>query len=112
MIIHLRAGNQATRSPARRCRTVRPRAAAARWVRDCGCAHLRPAVQHQLFIFVAPSRATSGGDRPAMRYDLVLRSRQTVLPEGIRPAAVAVSGPVITAVAGYGEPLEAARGAD
>ena len=42
----------------------------------------------------------------------MLRSRQTVLPEGIRPAAVAVSGPVITAVAGYGEPLEAARDVD
>jgi allantoinase len=47
-----------------------------------------------------------------MRYDLVLRSRQTVLPEGIRPAAVAVSGPVIAAVAGYGEPLDAARNVD
>jgi len=47
-----------------------------------------------------------------MRYDLVLRSRQTVLPEGIRPAAVAVNGPVIAAVAGYGEPLDAARNVD
>jgi allantoinase len=47
-----------------------------------------------------------------MRYDLVLRSRQTVLPEGIRPAAVAVSGDVIAAVAEYGEPLDAARDVD
>jgi allantoinase len=47
-----------------------------------------------------------------MRYDLVLRSRQTVLPEGIRPAAVAVSGAVIAAVAEYGEPLDAARHVD
>jgi allantoinase len=47
-----------------------------------------------------------------MTYDLVLRSRQTVLPEGIRPAAVAVSGSVIAAVAGYGEPLNAARNVD
>jgi allantoinase len=47
-----------------------------------------------------------------MRYDLVVRSRQAVLPEGTRPAAVAVSGPVIAAVAGYGEPLDAARDVD
>jgi allantoinase len=47
-----------------------------------------------------------------MRYDLVLRSRQAVLPEGTRAAAVAVSGPVIAAVAGYGEALEAARDVD
>jgi allantoinase len=47
-----------------------------------------------------------------MRYDLVLRSRQTVLPEGIRPAAVAVSEDVIAAVAEYGEPLDAARDVD
>jgi allantoinase len=47
-----------------------------------------------------------------MRYDLVVRSRQAVLPEGTRAAAVAVSGPVIAAVAGYGEPLDAARDVD
>jgi allantoinase len=47
-----------------------------------------------------------------MRYDLVLRSRRAVLPEGTRPAAVAVSGPVIAAVTGYGEPLDAARDVD
>jgi allantoinase len=47
-----------------------------------------------------------------MRYDLVIRSRQAVLPEGTRAAAVAVSGPVIAAVAGYGEPLDAARDVD
>ena len=47
-----------------------------------------------------------------MRYDLVLRSRQTVLPEGIRPAAIAVSGSLIAAVAEYGEPLDAARDVD
>jgi allantoinase len=47
-----------------------------------------------------------------MRYDLVVRSRQAVLPEGTRAAAVAVSGPVIAAVAGYGEALDAARDVD
>jgi allantoinase len=47
-----------------------------------------------------------------MRYDLVVRSRRAVLPEGMRAAAVAVSGPVIAAVAGYGEPLDAARDVD
>jgi allantoinase len=47
-----------------------------------------------------------------MRYDLVVRSRRAVLPEGTRAAAVAVSGPVIAAVAGYGEPLDAARDVD
>jgi allantoinase len=47
-----------------------------------------------------------------MSYDLVVRSRQAVLPEGTRAAAVAVSGPVIAAVAGYGEPLDAARDVD
>src|SRR5580700_10785563 len=47
-----------------------------------------------------------------MNYDLVLRSRRAVLPEGIRPAAVAVSGSAIAAVAGYGDPLDAARDVD
>jgi allantoinase len=47
-----------------------------------------------------------------MRYDLVVRSRRAVLPEGMRAAAVAVSGPVIAAVAGYREPLDAARDVD
>jgi allantoinase len=47
-----------------------------------------------------------------MRYDLVVRSRQAVLPEGTRAAAVAVSGPLIAAVTGYGEPLDAARDVD
>ena len=47
-----------------------------------------------------------------MRYDLVLRSRRAVLPEGTRPAAVAVSGSAITAVAEYGEALDAGRDVD
>ena len=47
-----------------------------------------------------------------MRYDLVLRSRRAVLPEGTRPAAVAVSGSAIAAVAGYGEALDAGRDVD
>ena len=47
-----------------------------------------------------------------MRYDLVVRSRQTVLPEGTRAAAVAVSGPSIAAVESYGERLAAARDVD
>ena len=47
-----------------------------------------------------------------MKYDLVVRSRQTVLPEGTRPAAVAVSGSAIAAIAGYAEPLAAARDVD
>ena len=41
-----------------------------------------------------------------MRYDLVVRSRRAVLPEGTRPAAVAVSGPAIAAIADYAEPLQ------
>ena len=44
-----------------------------------------------------------------MRYDLVVRSRRTVLPEGTGAAAVAVSGQAIVAIAGYGEPLDAVR---
>jgi allantoinase len=47
-----------------------------------------------------------------MKYDVVVRSRRTVLPEGTRPAAVAVSGPAIAAIAGYAEPLAAARDVD
>jgi allantoinase len=47
-----------------------------------------------------------------MKYDLVVRSRRTVLPERTRPAAVAVSGPAIAAIAGYAEPLAAARDVD
>ena len=47
-----------------------------------------------------------------MRYDLVVRSRRAVLPEGTRPAAVAVSGPAIAAIADYAEPLEGASDVD
>ena len=48
--------------------------------------------------------------RPA--YDLVVRSRRAVLPEGMRPAAVAVSGPAIAAIADYGERLAASQDVD
>src|SRR4029077_7979294 len=47
-----------------------------------------------------------------MRYDLVVRSRRAVLPDGTRAAAVAVSGPVIAAVEDYGARLDAARDDD
>jgi allantoinase len=42
-----------------------------------------------------------------MRYDLVVRSRRAVLPDGTRPAAVAVSGRAIAAIDGYQAPAEA-----
>ncbi len=45
-------------------------------------------------------------------YDLVVRSRRTVLAAGTRAAAVAVSGPSIAAIEGYGERLDAARDVD
>jgi len=47
-----------------------------------------------------------------MRYDLAIRSRRTVLPDGTRPAAVAVSGRAIAAIDGYQAPLEADRDVD
>jgi allantoinase len=47
-----------------------------------------------------------------MRYDLVVRSRRTVLPEGTRPASVAVSGQAIAAIGDYDAPLEAGREVD
>src|SRR5271169_954001 len=47
-----------------------------------------------------------------MRYDLVVRSRRTVLPDGTRAAAVAVSGPAIAAIEDYGARLDAARDVD
>ncbi len=47
-----------------------------------------------------------------MRYDLVVRSRQAVLPDGMRPAAVAVSGPAIEAIGDYDERLEASQDVD
>jgi allantoinase len=47
-----------------------------------------------------------------MTYDLVVRSRRTVLPEGTRAAAVAVSGASIAAVESYAERLDAAREVD
>jgi allantoinase len=47
-----------------------------------------------------------------MRYDLVVRSRRAVLPDGTRAAAVAVGGQVIAAVEDYGAPLEAGRDVD
>ena len=47
-----------------------------------------------------------------MRYDLVVRSRRTVLPEGTRAASVAVSGPAIAAVHDYGARLDAGADVD
>jgi allantoinase len=47
-----------------------------------------------------------------MRYDLVVRSRRAVLPEGTRPASVAVSGPAIAAIGDYDAPLAADREVD
>jgi allantoinase len=45
-------------------------------------------------------------------YDLVVRSRRAVLPDGTRPAAVAISGPAIAAVADYDADLAADRDID
>ncbi len=47
-----------------------------------------------------------------MSDDLVLRSRRVVLPDGVRPAAVAVRQEKIAAVTGYGARLDAARDED
>ncbi len=47
-----------------------------------------------------------------MDYDLVIRSRRAVLPDGTRAAAVAVSGPAIAAIEDYGARLEAGRDVD
>jgi allantoinase len=48
----------------------------------------------------------------ARGYDLVVRSRQTVLPEGTRAASVAVSGAAIAAIGDYGARLDAGRDVD
>ncbi|WP_205326556.1 allantoinase AllB [Glycomyces sp. YM15] len=45
-------------------------------------------------------------------YDLVLRSRRTVLPDGMRPAAVAITGERIARIGDYDEPLPARRTED
>ncbi|HEX2143663.1 MAG TPA: allantoinase AllB [Glycomyces sp.] len=45
-------------------------------------------------------------------YDLVLRSRRTVLPEGERPAAVAIAGERIAFIGDYDEPIPARRTED
>jgi allantoinase len=47
-----------------------------------------------------------------MRYDLVIRSRRAVLPDGTRAAAVAVSGRAIAAIDEYTAPVEADRDID
>ena len=45
-------------------------------------------------------------------FDLVVRSRRAVTPEGERPAAVAVAGGRIAAIEGYDTPLRAAAQTD
>ncbi|RRR97455.1 allantoinase AllB [Glycomyces terrestris] len=45
-------------------------------------------------------------------YDLVLRSRRTVLPDGERPAAVAIAGERIAVIGDYTEPISARRTED
>ena len=47
-----------------------------------------------------------------MRYDLVVRSRRAVLPDGTRPAAVAVSEPAVAVITGYDAALDSARDVD
>jgi allantoinase len=47
-----------------------------------------------------------------MRYDLVIRSRRAVLPDGTRAAAVAVNGQAIAAIDGYTARVEAGRDVD
>src|SRR5690242_13599685 len=47
-----------------------------------------------------------------LMYELVVRSRRTVLPEGTRPTAVAVSGSSIAAIEDYGGSLDARRDVD
>ncbi|PSK66651.1 Allantoinase [Micromonospora sp. MH33] len=47
-----------------------------------------------------------------MTYDLVLRSRRTVLPDGQRAAAVGVRDGRIATLAGYADPLDAAAEED
>jgi allantoinase len=42
-------------------------------------------------------------------FDLILRSRRVVLPDGERPAAVGVSGMAVAAILPYDAPAEAAR---
>ncbi|MGH7567160.1 MAG: amidohydrolase family protein, partial [Gemmatimonadota bacterium] len=44
--------------------------------------------------------------------DLVVRSRRVVLPDGVRPATIAVSEGVIVEVAGFDAPLDARREID
>jgi allantoinase len=45
-------------------------------------------------------------------YDLVISSRRTVFPDGVRPAAIAVQGGKVVAIAGYGSHLDGAREED
>ncbi|MEU6860848.1 allantoinase AllB [Glycomyces sp. NPDC046736] len=45
-------------------------------------------------------------------YDLVLRSRRAVLPDGERPAAVAIAGERIAVIGDYADPIPAARTED
>ena len=47
-----------------------------------------------------------------MTYDLVVSSRRTVFPDGVRPAAVAVQGGKVVAIAGYGSHLDGVREED
>jgi allantoinase len=54
----------------------------------------------------------SAGTVAAVIFDLVVRSRRAVTPEGERPAAVAVAGGRIAAVTGYEAPLTAAVDTD
>jgi len=42
-------------------------------------------------------------------YELVVRARRAVTPDGVRPVSVAVRGGRIAALAGFGEPLGAAE---
>src|SRR6202042_2809338 len=50
--------------------------------------------------------------RAPMSYDLVVRSRRAVLPDGTRPASVAVTGAVIAAVGEYSARYDADRDVD
>jgi allantoinase len=47
-----------------------------------------------------------------MTYDLVVSSRRAVFPDGVRPAAIAVQGERVVAIAGYRSDLHGARHVD
>jgi hypothetical protein len=82
---------------------------AAAWGRQGGL-NQRPVAARAATIWaiLVPGRSQTRGGQSMAEYELVVRARRGVTPDGVRPVSVAVRDGRIVALAGFGDALDAA----